>query len=262
MDLGLKGKVALIGGASKGLGKACAFALGQEGVAVAICAREQVTLEATARQLEKMGIRVLALAADMASKEDNERIVEVTLKKFGRLDILVNNSGGPAPGTFYDFDDSDWEKAFHSVLMYVVRLNRLVIPHMKKNKWGRIINITSLSVKEPAETLILSNVFRSGVVSMAKTMSQELVKHNITINNVCPGAFKTDRAVELMTKAAKVSKTTVDEIEKSAIKSLPQGRFQDPKELGDLVVFLASELAGSITGTTVQIDAGMSKGLL
>lgn len=262
MDLGLKGRVALIGGASKGLGKACALALGQEGVAVAICAREQAALEATARQLEKMGVRVLALAADMASKEDNERVVEVTLKKFGRLDILVNNSGGPAPGTFYDFDDSDWEKAFHSVLMYVIRLNRLVIPHMKKNKWGRIINITSLSVKEPAETLILSNVFRSGIVSMAKTMSQELIKHNITINNVCPGAFKTDRAIELMAKAAKANKTTADEIEKSAIKSLPQGRFQDPKELGDLVVFLASELAGSITGTTVQIDAGMSKGLL
>ncbi len=262
MELGLKGKVALIGGASKGLGKACAVALGQEGAAVAICAREQAVLEATARELEKMGIKVLALAADMASREDNERVVEATLKTFGRIDILVNNSGGPAPGTFYDFGDADWEKAFYAVLMYVIRLNRLVIPHMKKNKWGRIINITSLSVKEPAETLILSNVFRSGIVSMAKTMSQELIKHNITINNVCPGAFKTDRAIELMTKAAEANKTTVGEIEKNAIKSLPQGRFQDPKELGDLVVFLASELAGSITGTTMQIDGGMSKGLL
>lgn len=262
MDFGLKGKVALIGGASKGLGKACAVCLGQEGAIVAICARQQDSLGQTVQQLEKMNISVLPLIADMASKEDNERVVNETLKKFGRIDILVNNSGGPPPGIFYDFDDSDWEKAFHSVLMYVIRLNRLVIPHMKKNQWGRIINIASLSVKEPAETLILSNVFRSGVVSMAKTMSRELIKHNITINNVCPGAFKTDRAIELMTKAAKANKTTVDEVEKNAIKSLPQGRFQDPKELGDFVSFLASELAGGITGATIQLDGGISKGLL
>lgn len=262
MDFGLKGKVALIGGASKGLGKACAVRLGQEGAIVAICARQQGSLEETVQQLEKMNVSVLPFIADMASKEDNERVVDETLKKFGRIDILVNNSGGPPPGTFYDFNDSDWEKAFHSVLMYVVRLNRLVIPHMKKNQWGRIINIASLSVKEPAETLILSNVFRSGVVSMAKTMSQELIKHNITINNVCPGAFKTDRVIELMTKAAKANKTTVDIVEADFIKSLPQGRFQEPKELGDFVAFLASELAGGMTGTTIQLDGGMLKGLL
>lgn len=262
MDLKLKGKVALIGGASKGLGKACALQLAGEGAAVAICAREKAALEKTVEEIRSLGADVLPLTADMASKEDNERIVQETLKKFGRIDILVNNSGGPPPGTFEDFDDAAWEAAFQSVLMYVIRLNRLVIPHMKKNKWGRIINITSLTVKEPAPTLILSNVFRAGVVSLAKSMSQELIKHNITINNVCPGAFKTDRAVALMAKAAETNKTTLEEVESNAVKNLPLGRFQDPKELGDLVVFLASEAAGGMTGTTISIDGGISKGLL
>ena len=262
MDLGLKGKVALIGGASKGLGKACAISLASEGVSIAICARGNEALERTAQQIRKMNVEVLPLEADMTSKEDNQRIIDETIKKFGQIDILVNNSGGPLPGKFDDFDDSQWEQAFQSVLMNVIRVTRLAIPHMKKNKWGRIINITSLSVKEPAETLILSNVFRSGVVSMAKTMSQELIKHNITVNNVCPGAFKTDRAIELMTKAAKANGSTVDEVEANAIKTLPQGRFQEPKELGDFVAFLASDLASGITGTTVQVDGGISKGLM
>ena len=262
MDLGLKGKVALIGGASKGLGKACAVSLAGEGVSVAICARGKEVLERTAQQIREMNVEVLSLEADMTSKKDNQRIINETIKKFGRIDILVNNSGGPLPGKFDDFDDSQWEQAFQSVLMNVIRVTRLAIPHMKKNKWGRIINITSLSVKEPAETLILSNVFRSGVVSMAKTMSQELIKHNITVNNVCPGAFKTDRAIELMKKAAKANGSTVDEVEANAIKTLPQGRFQEPKELGDFVAFLASDLASGITGTTVQVDGGISKGLM
>lgn len=261
MDLGLKRKVAVIGGSSKGLGRGCAVRLAQEGADVVICSNDRSSLQKTAEFIRNLGVEVVALEVNMASKEDNERIVNETIERFGKIDILINNSGGPPAGTFYDFNDRDWENAFNNVLMYVIRLCGLVIPHMKKNKWGRIINSTSLAVKEPAENLILSNVFRSGVVSMAKSLSRDLIKSNITINNICPGAFKTDRAIELMQKAAEQKATTIAAIEKEAVESMPLGRYQRPEELGDLVSFLCSELASGITGTTIQIDGGMQRSL-
>lgn len=261
MDLKLRNKVALIGGSSKGLGLACALRLAQEGANVVICSNENNSIEKAKEKLEKFGVKVLALEADMTSKEDNERIINETIKTFGRLDILINNSGGPPPGNFFDLSENDWQKSFESILLYVIRLCKLAVPHMQKNKWGRIINLTSLVVKEPSENLILSNVFRVGVVSMAKTLSRELVRSNITINNICPGAFKTDRAIELMNKSAERQKKSVEEIEANAIKGIPLGRYQQPEELGDLVAFLCSELACSITGTTIQIDGGISRGL-
>lgn len=261
MDLLLKEKIAIIGGSSKGLGRGCAVRLAREGANIVICSNDEISLDDTSRYLREFGVEVLPLKVDMSSGEDNERIVDETIKRFGRVDILINNSGGPPPGKFLDFDHKDWEEAFNSVLMYVVRLCKMVVPQMKKNNWGRIINLTSLSVKEPAENLILSNVFRSGVVSMAKSISRELIKHNITINNICPGAFKTDRAIELMKKAAAQKNITVEEIEREAIKAMPLGRYQKPEELGDIVAFLCSELACGITGTTIQIDGGMHRGL-
>lgn len=262
MELKLKGRVAIIGGASKGLGFACASQLAQEGAHLVLCARGKEALEDACHRLSKFHGEVLPFAGDMSSMQDNEKLIKTTLNKFGKIDILVNNSGGPTPGTFFDFSDEHWEQAFQSVLMYVVRLCKLAIPEMKKNAWGRIVNITSLSVKEPAETLVLSNVFRSGVVSLAKTLSRELIKHNITINNVCPGAFKTDRAIELMNKSAASKNVSVSEIERIAVQTMPLGRYQHPEELGNFVAFLCSELAGGITGTTLQIDGGISKGLL
>lgn len=262
MDLKLKNKVAIIGGSSKGLGKGCALQLAKAGVNIVICANEIESLNKTAEEIKNLGVEVLPLLVDMSKKEDNEKIVAETIRKFGKIDILINNSGGPKAGTFFDMNDDDWDKAYNDVLKYVIRLNRLVIPHMQKNKWGRIINITSLAVKEPAETLILSNVFRAGVVSMAKTLSKELIKDNITINNICPGAFKTDRAIELMQAAAVRQNKTVEEIESESVKNLPLGRYQTPEELGDMVAFLSSELAKGITGTTIQIDGGIFKGLM
>ena len=261
MNLKLKGKVAIIGGSSKGLGRGCAESLAKEGVNVIICSNDKESLDESVEYLRKFKVDVLPLEVDMSSKEDNEKIIRYTIDRFGKIDILINNSGGPASGSFFDFENSDWQKAFNDILMYVIRLIRGVVPYMKNNKWGRIINLTSLSVKEPAESLILSNVFRSGVVSMAKSISRELIKHNITINNICPGAFKTDRAIELMKVAAKQKDTTIEEIEKQAIKTMPLGRYQRPQELGDLVTFLCSELACGITGTTIQIDGGIYKGL-
>ncbi|OFX46458.1 MAG: hypothetical protein A2046_04740 [Bacteroidetes bacterium GWA2_30_7] len=262
MDLKLKGKVAIIGGSSKGLGKGCALQLAKEGANIVICANEIISLKNSKEEILALGVDVLALEVDMSNAEDNKRIVDETIKRFGRVDILINNSGGPKPGTFFNFKIEDWNKAYNDVLLYVVRMINYVVPYMKAQNFGRIINITSLSVKEPAETLILSNVFRSGVVAMARSLTKELIKNGITINNICPGAFKTDRAVELMAIAAKNQNITIEEVEKNAVKNMPLGRYQTPQELGDLVTFLCSDSARGITGTTTQIDGGIYNGLL
>jgi len=262
MNYNINNKVAIIGGSSKGLGKGCAVSLAKEGVNIVLCANDKSSLDKAAGEIRGLGVDVLPLSVDMSFKDDNELIVKETLKRFGTIDILINNSGGPAAGTFFDFTDEQWDKAYNDVLKYVIRMIRLVVPYMKEKKWGRIINITSLTVKEPAPALILSNVFRSGVVSLAKSVSKELIKDNITINNICPGAFKTDRAIELMKKDAEDKNVSIEEIEENNIKNLPLGRYQTPDELGDMVTFLVSDNAQGITGTTIQIDGGISNGLL
>ena len=264
MDLGLKNKVALIGGASKGLGKACALRLAKENVNLAICSNDEMSLQATAEYIkENFKVKVFPVLADLSDVHRIEQdVVGKVMQEYGRVDILISNSGGPKPGNFFTLSEDDWRQAFDSVLYYVIELYRLVIPSMKENNWGRIINNTSLTVKEPSDSMVLSNVFRTGVVSLAKTMSKELIKNNITINNICPGAFKTDRAIELMQAKAKANGITVEQVEADAVANMPMGRYQSPDELGDLVAFLASDLAKSITGTTIQIDGGISKGLL
>lgn len=262
MELKLKGKVAIIGGSSKGLGKGCALQLAKEGSNIVLCANEIISLKKAEEELLDLGVEVLALEVDMSNAEDNKRIVDETIKRFGKIDILINNSGGPKPGKFFDFEIEDWNKAYNDVLLYVIRMINYVVPYMKYQNSGRIINITSLSVKEPAETLVLSNVFRSGVVAMARSLTKELIKSGITINNVCPGAFKTDRAIELISMAAKNQNISAEEVENNAIKTLPLGRYQTPQELGDLVTYLCSDSARGITGTTIQIDGGIYNGLL
>jgi len=262
MNFELKGKVAIIGGSSKGLGRACAIALAKEGVNIVICANGTASLKETKKELETIGVRVLDISADMSSESDNEKIIKNTISEFGRIDILINNSGGPKPGSFNDITNDDWDEAYNSVLKYNIRMIKGCLPLMEKNGWGRIINITSLAVKEPAPTLVLSNVFRSGVVSLAKSLSKELISKGITINNICPGAFKTDRAVELMQSRAEKLGITIEEVEEQAVTNFPQKRFQDPEEFGDLVCFIASNRATAITGTTIQIDGGISNSLL
>jgi 3-oxoacyl-[acyl-carrier protein] reductase len=262
MDTGLKNKVALIGGASKGLGKGCALQLAKEGANIIICARDKNKLQETADYITKnTSAKVLPIPTDLSKINDIRKLIDLSIKEFGRIDILVVNSGGPQSGNFNDLTKEDWDNAYQSVLYYVVELYKLVIPQMKSRKWGRIINIASLTVKEPAETLVLSNVFRSGVASLAKTLSRELIEYNITINNICPGAFKTERAAQLIAERAKTTGESIEKIEEQAVNSFPLKRYQTPEELGDLVVFLASELAKGITGTTIQIDGGISKGL-
>ena len=262
MNFELKGKVAIIGGSSKGLGKACAISLAKEGVNIVICANDINSLKETKKEIENLDVSVLDVFADMSFESDNQKIIQKTISAFGRIDILVNNSGGPKPGTFNEITSDDWDDAYNSVLKYNIRMIKGCLPYMEKNQWGRIINITSLSVKEPAPTLILSNVFRSGVVSLAKSLSKELIGKGITINSICPGAFKTDRAVELMQNRAESLGITISEVEEQAVSTFPQKRYQNPEELGDLVCFFASNKAAAITGTTIQIDGGISNSLL
>ncbi|MBD3184155.1 SDR family oxidoreductase [Candidatus Poribacteria bacterium] len=262
MNTGLKDKVAIVGGSSRGLGKACAEALAREGAKVTICSRNMERLNETANELKnKYDVEILPVACDLSNYDDIKRLVNETISGFGRIDILVNNTGGPPPGGFLDHDDSNWEKAFQGLLMYVVRICREVIPYMKKQGWGRIINNTSFTVKEPADNLILSNVFRVGVISVAKTLSRQFAKDNITVNNVCPGRFDTERIHEILEQRSKSSGDSFEVEKNKIIENIPQGRMQKTQELADLVVFLASENASGITGTTIQVDGGMVKGL-
>lgn len=262
MNFNLRGKTAIVGGSSKGLGKACASALAREGVNVTICARNVDALHETQKEIEALGVGVLALNADMASANDNRRIVDETVKKFGTIDILVNNSGGPKPGTFREISEDDLDEAYQSVLKYNIRMINLCLPYMERSGWGRIVNIASTSVKEPMENMVLSNIFRSAVVSYAKTISKELISKEITINNVCPGSFKTDRIIRLAEVRAKAAGISIEEYEQKVVADLPHKRYMEPRELGDLVCYLCSDQAGSVNGTTIPIDGGLLKGLL
>lgn len=255
-------RVAIVGGASKGLGFGCAYELAKNGAKIVLCARNENVLDEAASKLHRIGAEVLPLTVNMSNADDNNFIIQSTLERFGKIDILVNNSGGPPAGKYNEFLESDWNNAFQSILMYNIRMTSMAVEIMKKNKWGRIINITSLSVKEPSEGMVLSNVFRSGVISFSKSISKDLIKNNITINNLCPGAFKTDRTIELIKKASGISGKSVDEIQKENQARLPLGRYQEPEELGAFVYFLCSEYASGITGTTIAIDGGISNSLM
>ncbi len=263
MDLGLKDRVALVAAASKGLGKATALELAREGARVAICARTKKSLEAAAADITKStGGQVLAVVADVSRSDDVERLVQTTADHWGRLDILVTNAGGPPTGYFLDLDDDAWHAAVELTLMSAVRLCRAAVPYMQKNGWGRIVNITSVSVKQPIDNLLLSNALRAGVVGLAKTLSNQFAGDGITVNNVCPGYTRTDRVTELNADRARELGISVQDVERQTTANIPLGRMGWPKELAALIAFLASERAAYITGTTIQVDGGYVKGLL
>jgi len=262
MDLGIAGRVAIVSASSKGIGRAVAIALAREGASITLCARGEDALNNTASEIKKLRAKVLAIPADVSRFEDIKKVVDTTINEFGRVDILINNAGGPPPGYFEDFDDEDWLAAFNLTFLSARRFTYLVLEHMKAQKWGRIINMTSISVKEPIDNLILSNAIRLAVVGMAKTLSKQVAQHNITINNIATGITKTDRIIRLAEAKAKEDGTSVEDALRKMAADIPLGRIAEPEEIANLVVFLASERASFITGNTIQIDGGMSHGTL
>jgi 3-oxoacyl-[acyl-carrier protein] reductase len=257
LELGLQGKVALVGGASRGIGRAVAEGLAREGCRVAICARDAARLETAADEIRgTTRADVLAVPCDMALAEDIERFVREAVERFGRIDIVVNNAGGPPAGSFDTHDDSTWQKALDQNFYSVVRTVRAALPHLRAAGAGRVVNITSMAVKEPIPGLILSNAARLGVVGLAKTLSRELGPDNITVNNVCPGLTLTDRMRELYGAQAAASGTSFDDVLADQAQRIPLRRLASANDVAALVVFLASEQARHITGTTIQVDGG------
>ncbi len=263
MDLGLKDKVAVVAGGSMGLGKAVALELSREGAKVAIGALDDPELPKAAEEIKKeTGGEVIAIPVDVTIPEQAKNFVRKAIEHYGTIDILVNNAGGPPAATFLDIDDDLWIFGFKLNLMSTILMTREAVPVMKEKRWGRIINMTSVAVKQPIDGLILSNTMRSGVVGMAKTLSNELAPYNVTVNNVCPGYTMTDRVRKLAEVTAEKEGTTPQEIIKRWESTIPMGRLGTPQEFANLVTFLASERSSYITGASIQIDGGYYKGIM
>jgi 3-oxoacyl-[acyl-carrier protein] reductase len=261
MDLQLTGKTAIILAASKGLGKAIATMLASEGADIVIGARHKEELEKTALEIRaKAGGKVLSLPVDVGHEKELKQIVELTIKTFGKIDILVNNAGGPPFGKFESFDDQAWQAAFELNLLSFVRASRLVLPHMRKTGNGRIINITSLSVKTFLEGSVLSTSMRLGVVGLAKMLSAEMGPDKITVNNIAPGFILTDRLKETLFKN-KPPGLTEEALVTERAREIPLRRMGQPEEVAALACFLSSPLAAYITGTTIPVDGGAVKAI-
>ena len=263
VDLGLKNKVALVAGGSMGLGLAVAKMLSKEGARIAICALDDPYLpQAREEIISETGGEVIAVPTDVTDAEQAKNFVRSAMDHYGTLDILVNNAGGPPSKPFFDIDDKLWEFGFRLNLLSTILMTREAVPVMKAKRWGRIINMTSISVKQPIDGLILSNTIRSGVIGFAKSLSNELAPFNITVNSVCPGYTMTERVREVSRAVAAREGTTPDAIIKKWETEIPMGRLGKPEELAGLVAFLASEIAGFITGAAIQIDGGYYKGIM
>lgn len=263
MDLGLDGRVALVTGSSRGLGRAIARELALEGAGVVINARDEAELGATATALEEAsGSTVVPVPGDVTDGATPERLVRAALDGFGRLDILVANAGGPPAGGFDDFGADAYREAVELNFLSAVRLTRAAVPPMRERGWGRVIALTSVTVKEPIDGLLLSNVARPGVIGFIKSISRELAPDGILCNAVAPGYIATERVEELLRDRAEREGRPVERVRADQAAGIPLGRVGEPAELAAAVAFLAGERAGYITGATIQVDGGFIRSLL
>jgi 3-oxoacyl-[acyl-carrier protein] reductase len=260
VDLGIRGKVALVSASSKGLGKAIAEELAAEGASLVLCARGEEKLRETAAAIRATGSTVHEIAADVSTPEGVEKVTRTAFDAFGRVDILVTNSGGPPSGQFESFDAGAWEGAARLLLFSAVNMARAVLPEMKARRWGRILNVTSIAAKQPIEGLMLSNSLRAGVIGFARTLAVEVAPFGVTVNNLLPGYTLTDR-VEHLAQAAKPGKESKDVFAKWE-REIPMGRLGQPREFAALAAFLASERASYITGSSIAVDGGWIRSLL
>lgn len=257
----LQGKIAVITAASKGLGKGIALRFAQEGAKLLIASRNEENIRTTAEEIRKTtGAEVIALAADVSKKTDVDNLIETVRASYGSLDILVNNAGGPPAGTFLDFADEAWEKAFELNLMSVVRVTRGLLPLMMEKRYGRIINITSAGVKQPIPNLILSNSIRAAVNGFSKTLSQEVAPYGILVNNLAPGRIDTDRVRELDQISADKLGISQEAAKDNWTKQIPLGRYGEVEEFANVALFLASDEASYISGQIYVVDGGLVKG--
>jgi 3-oxoacyl-[acyl-carrier protein] reductase len=263
MDFGLKDKVALVAASSQGLGRAVAEELAAEGASLVLCARDSQMLDQAAAAIaERSNTRVLAVPADVTVIDDIKRVVDAGIERFGRIDILVTNAGGPPAGRFEQLTREQWEQAIRLTLLSAVELTRQVLPGMKERRWGRILNITSIAVKQPVENLLLSNSLRAGLTGFARTLANEVAADGITVNNVLPGYTRTERLDELAQMMAEKQGISPSEFRGKWEKEIPMGRLGEPREFAAVVAFLASERASYVTGTSIQVDGGWIKSLL
>ena len=258
MDLGLRGRTAMVAAASKGLGKACAMALVKEGCEVSICARNPESLEKAHQDIARFG-DVISVRADVSNLSDLQNWHYETINRFGKVDILVTNTGGPPVKRFMDLSDQEWIGGVESTLMNVVRLSRMVIPGMQEAKWGRLIHLTSLVAKQPIDELTISSTLRAGLSGLTKTMANQLGPDNITVNAILTGHILTDRQYAIADARIREHGISYEEYFSRAAAEIPLRRLGEPREVGDVVAFLASEPAGYVSGVSLQIDGGLIK---
>ena len=262
MDLRIKGKTALVTAASKGLGKAVATQLALEGVNVVICSRNLESLQKAKSEIEeKANIKVSIISCDVTDEKQVQQMIDSIKEEFGTIDILVTNAGGPPAGSFSDFDVDDYRKAVELNLLSTISLCKKVVPLMQKQKWGRIVMMTSVSVKQPIDNLILSNTARTAVIGFMKSLSNEVAKDCITVNSICPGYTKTQRVEKLAKAYTDSGKGSIEDFYKKLEAEIPMKRIGSPEEFAQSVAFLVSEGAGYITGVSLKVDGGFAKGL-
>ncbi len=262
MQLGLEGKVALVAAASRGLGRAIAEELATEGASLVICARVAERLAAARDALGELGVPVEAVEADLSTREGIDRVARAAMQRYGRVDVLVTNGGGPPPGRFEAHEWSAWQSAVDLLLRSAVELTRAVLPGMRQRRWGRVINVTSIAVKQPVDDLILSNSLRAAVTGWARTLANEVATDGVTVNNILPGYTRTERVEQLAANVAKTKGITATDATAVWENQIPMRRLGEPREFAALAGFLASDRASYITGQSIAVDGGWIKSLL